>query len=526
MIAKMTRVTLFILLITIILPLHSQDFLSEIQQEKNNYFLLVPFYFHQGKPEKAEALIDEFLEKYPRDPIMLTEKAVLLNQFKNKPDEALEVIKKAKVIYPTYYYLNFLHATILFTKAMGAPNRDPQLLQEAAKHLETSIQDNDQLFESFYLAGIVHSEMDKPERSNYYFNQAVKIRETLPVFLYMAYNYKKTGDLEKELDAYRNILRMDPQNQRIKKPMAEAYMKKRDLYQSYLTLLGVEESDRDAAYHSLMLELYSRFDMNERIIQTFQVLSRDDEVLKKLPLSNIYHVIYAFGSLGRLHEARYALIVAEGLYQQQKELVKDMAELTKRFLDRKEITPEHGRFTYNLYVTLHFYKSQKRYREAVELIERLSSKKKDLAISLELCDIFMKQGKNKKAEALILKLQKDHGDSSAWQNFYAYWLALRQKSLDLALEYSRATLEEDAESPAYLDTYGYILYRMKRYDEACEYFEKAYAKNPFDHEIISHLADCYKKLNRKDKIRDIYNLAIEHGVDFKRELQKKLEHVR
>ncbi len=522
----MTRSKLFILIIALILvPLGGQDFLSEIQKEKNNYFLLVPFYFHQGMPDKAEILIDEFIEKYPRDPIMLTEKAVLLNQFKNKPDEALRLIEKAKEIYPAYYYTNFLHASILFTKFMTAQERDAALLEEAAKHLETSIRDNDGLFESLYLAGIVYSEWNKPEKANHYFNQAVKLREILPVYIYMSYNYKKTGELEKELETYQNVLRLDPGNQGVKKPMAEAYLKNQDYYQSYLTLASVEEKNRDADYHSLMLELLSRFNMNERTIQTFQVLSKDDAVLKKLSLSAIYHIIYAFGSLGRLQEARYVLIVAEGVYKREKDLLADMAELIKRFLDRKEITPDDARFNYNLYIILHFYKSQKRYREAAAMIQEMSAQKTDLAMSLELCDILMKQGKNKKAEALLLKLQKDHGESAAWQNFYAYFLALRQKSLNLALEFSKATLEKDSQSPAYLDTCGFILFKMRKYEEAREYLEKAYARNPFDHEIITHLAECYKELKQPRKIREAYNLAIEHGVDFKGELQKELEHV-
>ena len=523
---KTTPAKLFLLWIIFILPLQGQDFLSEIQKEKNNYFMLVPFYFYQGQPEKAEVLINEFLEKYPRDPIMLTEKAVLLNQFKNKPDEALAVIAKARESYPTYYYLNFLHASILYNKAIANQTPNVDLLQQAAKYLEMSIQDNEQLFESLYLAGIVQAELNEPETSNRYFEQAVKLRDTLPVYIYMSYNYRRIGDVDKELDTYHNILRLDPKNERVKKPLAEVYMKKKEFFQSYLTLLDVKEENRDAGYHALMLELYSVFNMNQRVIQMFQVLSKDDEVLKKLPLSIIYRVIYAFGNLGRFQEARYALIVAEGLYPRQKELISDMAQLTKRFLDREEITLEHARFNYNLLVALHFYKSQKRYREATALIERLSAQKKDLPISLELCDILSKQGKNKKAEALILKLQTDYGDSPDWQNYYAYFLALRNKSLDSALEFSRAALDSDSESPAFLDTYGYILLKMKRYEQAEEYLEQAYSKNPLDREIISHMVECYDKLGKHKEIRDIYQLAIDHDVDFKLELQKELEHVR
>ncbi len=523
---KTTQSLLVLLFINLAMaPLAGQDYLTETQREKNNYFLLVPFYFHQGMPDRAEALIDEFLEKYPRDPIMLTEKAVLLTQFRNKPDEALEFIKKAKEIVPGYYYSNFLHASILFTKFLTSRKGESALLEEAATHLEISIQDNEQLFESLYLAGIVQSELNNPEKSNHYFTLAVTLRETLPVYIYMAYNYKKTGELQKELDTYHNILRIDPRNEQVKKPLAEAYLYKKEYYLSYQTLLEVEEKNRDAKYYSLLLELYSRFNLNERIIQTFQVLTKDDEVLKQLTPANIFTIVYAFGSLGRFQEARYALIVAEGIFKQQKDLFNDMAGVIKLFLEEREINPADARYNYSLYVILHFYKTQKRYGEAIGLITKILAQKNELGISLELCDILLEQGETKKAEALLLRLQKDHGGSSVWQNFYAYFLAMNDTSLQHASEFSKATLEKDGDSPAYLDTYGYILIKMKKYDEALKYLQKAYEKNPFDKEIIEHIVECFQSRHEQKKIRAVYELAIEHDVDFKADLQRKLEHV-
>ena len=111
------------------------------------------------------------------------------------------------------------------------------------------------------------------------------------------------------------------------------------------------------------------------------------------------------------------------------------------------------------------------------------------------------------------------------RNFYAYFLALQNKNLILAQKISKLTLTEDNENPAYLDTYGLILFKLGKFEESGEYLKKAYDKLPFEPEIIKHLVEYYKQKNDKTKIIEIYKKAIANDVDFKKQLLKKLSHV-
>ncbi|MBM3919498.1 MAG: tetratricopeptide repeat protein [Sphingomonadales bacterium] len=71
------------------------------------------------------------------------------------------------------------------------------------------------------------------------------------------------------------------------------------------------------------------------------------------------------------------------------------------------------------------------------------------------------------------KALKVRPDYTLAMNNYAYYLSLRGDKLQQAEELSRRTLELEPGSASYLDTYGWILYRLKRYPEARNYVEKA-----------------------------------------------------
>jgi tetratricopeptide (TPR) repeat protein len=58
-------------------------------------------------------------------------------------------------------------------------------------------------------------------------------------------------------------------------------------------------------------------------------------------------------------------------------------------------------------------------------------------------------------------------------NNYAYSLAERELQLERALEMSTKAVEGDPENPSYLDTKGWILFKLGNYDEAKEYILKA-----------------------------------------------------
>ena len=103
-------------------------------------------------------------------------------------------------------------------------------------------------------------------------------------------------------------------------------------------------------------------------------------------------------------------------------------------------------------------------------------------------------------------------DEAMVLNNYAYYLSLENAHLDRAEEMSRRSLEKEGDSPTYLDTYAWILFKQKKYAEAKVYIDKALNAlgdnlEANDATIIEHAGDIYAKNGLKDKALEFWQQA-------------------
>lgn len=87
-------------------------------------------------------------------------------------------------------------------------------------------------------------------------------------------------------------------------------------------------------------------------------------------------------------------------------------------------------------------------------------------------------------------------------NNYAYFMALRGENLEKALEMSRATITAEPNNPTYLDTYAYILFKMRDFERALMYQDMAIQNfDPAQNssELYSHYGDILFMLGRPDE---------------------------
>lgn len=97
-------------------------------------------------------------------------------------------------------------------------------------------------------------------------------------------------------------------------------------------------------------------------------------------------------------------------------------------------------------------------------------------------------------------------------NNYSYYLSLEEINLKRAEELSYKTILAEPESAVYLDTYGWILYKLKRNDEAIKYLEKA-SKLSNDPDVLFHYAEALFDNDMLEKACVYYNKALEAGFD-------------
>ncbi|HLP61446.1 MAG TPA: hypothetical protein VK186_21570 [Candidatus Deferrimicrobium sp.] len=318
----------------------------------------------------------------------------------------------------------------------------------------------------------------------------------------------------KERDAKTNLLR------------ADIYKRKKDYFDAFQTVQEIAAKDRNYLFYSLYIEVLALLDMNRRIINEFEQIKNDNTVTDKLSLSDYYNIIYAYCNLnlvGPLLE-NIPWIKAKIKSKEESEVLDELMGLLEPLSKEKKIDTHTLKFDINIYLIVNLYKHRGKYDEAISLLEEFIKKEMSPVPYLEICDIYLQQNKSTAAETVIKEMRQLFPGDVEVNNLYAYFLALENRELKKALTISKDTLAKDGESAAYLDTSGYILFKMGRINEAVVFLEKAYWKNPFEPEIMEHLANCYRLQKNTAKVIAIYQRAIDNNVDFKDRLMEKIKH--
>ncbi|MEX0648466.1 MAG: tetratricopeptide repeat protein [Balneolaceae bacterium] len=123
----------------------------------------------------------------------------------------------------------------------------------------------------------------------------------------------------------------------------------------------------------------------------------------------------------------------------------------------------------------------------------------------------IKQGLDKWDEAVRAyerAIRLDSGNHNAMNN-YAYYLSVRDERLEDARELSETALQMEPENTSYLDTMGWILYKLGNYEEALEYIQRAAANDDASAEVFEHLGDVFNKKGDHQKAADWWERAIE-----------------
>jgi len=115
------------------------------------------------------------------------------------------------------------------------------------------------------------------------------------------------------------------------------------------------------------------------------------------------------------------------------------------------------------------------------------------------------------------------GDATV-QNALGYTLADRNRSLDEAATLITAALEQMPDSPAVLDSKGWVLFRQGRATEALPYLQRA-SELGDDVEIVLHLGEVQWTLGAKADARATWQAGLERHPDDAR-LKERLERAR
>ena len=113
-----------------------------------------------------------------------------------------------------------------------------------------------------------------------------------------------------------------------------------------------------------------------------------------------------------------------------------------------------------------------------------------------------------KSDALYERALTIDPESALIMNNYAYSLAERGLQLDRSLVMAEKAVKAEPENASYLDTLGWVYFRLGRYDEAERFIARAINAGEASAVVLEHMGDVSIKLGKTAQARDYWQQAL------------------
>jgi tetratricopeptide (TPR) repeat protein len=115
-------------------------------------------------------------------------------------------------------------------------------------------------------------------------------------------------------------------------------------------------------------------------------------------------------------------------------------------------------------------------------------------------------------------------DNTTAMNNYAYYLSIREENLEKALEMATEAVEANPENSSFLDTLGWVYFKMEDYDQARNYIQQSIDTGEASAEVFEHMGDIFESLGDLQKAREWWQKALDEDSE-RTHLNEKLEQI-
>ncbi|RPI29156.1 MAG: tetratricopeptide repeat protein [Acidobacteria bacterium] len=288
----------------------------------------------------------------------------------------------------------------------------------------------------------------------------------------------------------------------------------RPIVQTRLALLYQESKEHDKAIQ-LFRQVHAQNTANPEYTLNLAFALKDagnaqealglvDQYLSKHPEETYFIVAKGqiLGALGRVQEA-VDLLTESGLKQEDPEPF--VLAASQLYIDHK------------------------RYPEAAKIIKKGLEKLPDSeTMQFQLGAIYERQEQYGDAETSFKKVLEKNPRHAPVLNYLGYMLADRGIRLDEAKDYINRAVALDPHNGAYLDSLGWVYFKLKEYEQAERFLRQAVELNGDDSTILEHLGDVYGKLGRYDEAGQYYEKSVSQSKesDERKRVQGKLTGVK
>lgn len=356
---------------------------------------------------------------------------------------------------------------------------------------------------------------DQMEQAQAVFEQLLQAEPNdLLALLRLSQIHRQKQDFAKAEEYARRASKLDPSNLEVQYnevSLLEAQGKLKDAIARLKEILATLErrpsSFGDRNNRVILLErlglLYRMSDQTQEAIAAFREMAEADPDSAARAAAQIIDALRAAKDFaGADREAKAALQKFP-----QDRLVKSMAATVAadlgRFREAESLLRGllDGKNDREVWISLaQVYEKQKNWTEmarALDKAQELSTTPEEKeAVHFMRGAMYERQKKYDLAEAEFRKVLEINPKSASAMNYLGYMLADRNVRLQEALELIQKAVALEPNNSAFLDSLGWVYYRLNRLEEAAEWLQKSLERSSRDPTVHDHMGDVYSGLGR------------------------------
>jgi tetratricopeptide (TPR) repeat protein len=348
---------------------------------------------------------------------------------------------------------------------------------------------------------------------------------------------QKEAAKAKALELLRRAEKLKPSSSSLRLQLAEGFNSLGDFSKAaeiYLDLLK-KFSDvplvRDHV-RAKLTEIYLRGEDHKRAVEQLQGIIRDDPTNPQ--------AYYFLGRIStqekKLEEAieyfSKAVLLNKNLDQAYYELAIAQMGLNRTSDALATLQKARERFPQNFiveYLSALAFSHQKAYTEAIQhytaaevIAQARDTNRLDVVFYFEVGSAYERKGDYAQAEKYFEKCLQLKPEFVEALNYLGYMWAEHGMNLEKAHELIQKAVKAEPKNPAYLDSLGWVLFKLNQPKQALDYLLKAVelSKEP-DATVYDHLGDTYAALAQTEKAREAWRKSLE--LEASDLVRKKLE---
>ncbi len=308
-------------------------------------------------------------------------------------------------------------------------------------------------------------------------------------------------------------------------------------YKKALTLAGIDQNnlatDNEREFTIAVFEKIIRaYKTANRFADAKSTIDNSRTILGEEDSFSDRQIIALYRENGKKQEALQALKAARlrfpddyGFLRQEATVLGELGKvdeavaIIKSLIGKKKpavTSLMYDDFTNYLFISM-LYSDAKRGKEAVEAANQAleiagNDDRKQIA-KLTLATAQQNSGDFKGAETTLRGILAESPNNPIAQNNLGYFLAERNEKLEEALKLIQEALKSEPDNPFYLDSLGWVYFKLGKLDLAEENLKKALKGDSASATIYEHLGDVYQKQGKIEPAKAAWQKALTLSSD-------------